>query len=80
MTVDTWVLEAVASAGSRGATLREVQLFIDERHFEELSVDTLEASLTALVEAGRLKLDGEKYLPAKRTSKEEALSKLFGEE
>jgi hypothetical protein len=79
MTVDAWVLDAVEAASSRGATLRDVQRIIDEKHFEELAVDTLEASLAGLVEAGRLTVEGERYFPAKRTSKEDALKKLFGD-
>lgn len=80
MTVDAWVLEAVTSASSRGASVREIQRHIDERRFEELAMDTLEASLAPLLAAGRVRLEGERYFPAKRTSKEEALSRLFGEE
>ncbi|NLG08083.1 MAG: hypothetical protein GX560_02355 [Deinococcales bacterium] len=79
MTVDAWVLEAVTEAGNRGATLRDVQRYIDERHYEELSIDTLEASLAELVASGRLTVEGERYHPAKRTSKEDALKKLFGD-
>lgn len=79
MTVDAWVLEAIESAGPRGATLREVQRYIDEKHFEELAVDTLEASLEGLLADGRITVEGERYHPAKRTSKEDALKKLFGE-
>ncbi|HZW27910.1 MAG TPA: hypothetical protein VFF08_05625 [Trueperaceae bacterium] len=79
MTVDSWVLEAVSASGAKGATLREVQRFIDERHFEELAIDTIEASLATLLEAGRITLEGDRYHPAKRTSKEDALKKLFGD-
>jgi hypothetical protein len=79
MTVDSWVLEAVASASAKGVTLREVQRYIDERHFEELSIDTIEASLAKLLEEGRITQDGDRYHPAKRTSKEDALKKLFGD-
>ena len=79
MTVDAWVLEAVEAAGTKGATLRDVQRHIDEKHFEELATDTLEASLAGLLEAGRVTAEGERYHPAKRTSKEDALKKLFGD-
>ena len=79
MTVDAWVLEAVEAASNRGVTLRDVQRHIDEKHFEELAVDTLEASLAGLLEAGRITIEGERYHPAKRTSKEDALKKLFGD-
>lgn len=79
MTVDDWVFEAVELSGPKGATLREVQRSIDERHFEELAVDTIESSLTSLVEQGRLGLEGTRYAVAQRTSKEDALKKLFGD-
>jgi len=79
MTVDSWVLEAVASASAKGVTLREVHRYIAERHFEELSIDTIEASLAKLLEEGRITQDGDRYHPAKRTSKEDALKKLFGD-
>ncbi len=80
MTVDDWVLEAVqALSRGRGATLREIQRFIDERHFEELAVDTLQTSLDKLVEKGRLATAGEGWTPAKRTSQEDAAKRLFGE-
>ncbi len=79
MTVDAWVLEAIESSGTRGATLRDVQRHIDEKHFEELAVDTLEAALAGLLEAGRITLIDQRYHPAKRTSKEDALKKLFGD-
>ena len=79
MTVDDWVLEAVESSGAKGATLREVQRYIDEVHFEELAVDTIEAALASLLAQGRLRLDGARYLAAHRTSKEDALKKLFGD-
>ncbi len=79
MTVDSWVLEAVASSGVKGATVREVQRYIDEHHFEELAIDTIEASLATLLESGRVTLEGDRYHPAKRTSKEDALKKLFGD-
>ncbi len=79
MTVDDWVFEAVEMAGAKGATLRQVQRFIDETHFEELAVDTIEASLSSQVEQGRLAQEGTRYQVARRTSKEDALRKLFGD-
>ncbi len=79
MTVETWVLEAVEAGGSKGVTLRLVQRHIDERHYEELAVDTLEAALAALMGAGRITLEGERYFPTKRTSKEDAMKQLFGD-
>jgi len=79
MTVDAWVLEAVESAGSKGATVREVQRTIDEKHFEELAIDTIEASVAGLLEDGRLVGETGRYHLAKRTSKEDALKRLFGD-
>ncbi|MBW7916617.1 MAG: hypothetical protein H3C53_08055 [Trueperaceae bacterium] len=79
MTVETWVLEAVEAGGTKGVTLRIVQRHIDERHFEELAVDTLESALAALLDAGKITVDGERYFPAKRTSKEDAMKQLFGD-
>lgn len=79
MTVDDWVLEAVESGGVKGATVREIQRFIDEKHFEELAIDTIELSIATLLEADRITADGARYHPAKRTSKEDALKRLFGD-
>lgn len=79
MTVDTWVLEAVRRAGSRGATLREVQRYIDEHRFEELAVDTLQRSLEHLIEEGKVAQQDERYVAISKTSREDALKKLFGD-
>ena len=79
MTVDAWVLEAVQSAGGRGLTLREVQRYIDEHRYEELAVDTLQRSLNSLVEQGQVAQQDERYVAVSKTSKEDALKKLFGD-
>ena len=79
MTVDDWVLEAVQSAGGRGLTLREVQRYIDEHRFEELAVDTLQRSLNSLMEQGKVAQQDERYVVVSKTSKEDALKKLFGD-
>ena len=79
MTVDTWVLEALRSAGGRGATLREVQRYIDEHRYEELAVDTLQRSLDHLKERGDVEQRGERYVAASKTRREDALKKLFGD-
>lgn len=79
MTVDEWVYEAVESFGSKGATLRQIQRFIDERHFEELAIDTLETALASLTAQERLSLEGDRYLAKRRTSTQDALKKLFGD-
>ena len=79
MTVDTWVLEALRSAGSRGLTLREVQRYIDEHRYEELAVDTLQRSLSHLMAQGKVEQQDERYIAVSKTSQEDALRKLFGD-
>ena len=78
MNVDDWVLEAVRSA-VHGASLREVQRYIDEHHHEELSVKVLGDALDKLTDRGLVKVDTERYFAAAKTNKEDALKKLFGE-
>lgn len=80
MTVDEWVLEAIEAAGAKGVTVREIQRSIDEKRFEELAIDTIEASIAKLLEASRITVVDERYHPAKRTSKEDALKRLFGDD
>jgi hypothetical protein len=79
MTVDDWVFEAVESHGATGVTLREIQRYIDEHHYEELAIDTLESALDKLAAMGRIELDGLRWRPAQKTSKEDALKRLFGD-
>lgn len=79
MTVDDWVFEAVVELGKNGATTREVQRYIDEHHYEELAIDTLETALDNLAAAGRIVLDGTRWQAVRKTSKEDALKKLFGD-
>jgi hypothetical protein len=80
MTVDDWVFEAVELAKSTGATVREIQRRIDERHYEELALDTIEASLASLDRAGRVTEEGGRWHAVRRTTKEDALRRLFGDE
>jgi len=79
MTVDDWVYEAVDKYGKKGATVREIQRYIDEHHYEELAVDTIESALNDLSKKGRLQADGTRWKPVQKTSKEDAFKKLFGE-
>lgn len=80
MTVDDWVFEAVDLAKGSGATVREIQRTIDERRYEELAVDTIEASLASLARAERVEeIDG-RWHAVRRVSKEDALRRLFGDE
>lgn len=78
MTVRTWVFEAIEHIGKEGATVRDIQRHIDEHRFEELAVDTIEAALGQLVEDGRVEAGSGRYRISGRTSKEDALKKLFG--
>ena len=79
MTVDDWVFEAVERAAAAGSTVREIQRTIDEQHYEELAIDTIEASLAALAGAGRgVDRDG-RWRVHRTTSKEDALKRLFGD-
>lgn len=79
MTVDEWVYEAVQKAGKNGATLREIQRFIDEHRYEELAIDTIEAALDQLEGEGRIETHEGRWIPARRTSKADALRALFGD-
>ncbi|MEX2534016.1 MAG: hypothetical protein WD273_00330 [Trueperaceae bacterium] len=79
MTVDQWVFEAVESQPKTGATVREIQRYIDEHRYEELAIDTIEASLEKLSADGRLQHEGTRWRLVNRTSKEDALKKLFGD-
>lgn len=79
MTVDDWVFEAIETHSKTGITLREIQRYIDEHHFEELAIDTLESALESLVATGRVVLEGRRWHPIRRTSKEDALKRLFGD-
>jgi hypothetical protein len=79
MTVDDWVFEAVELSQATGATVREIQARVDERHYEELAIDTIEASLASLERAERVQeIDG-RWHAVRRTSKEDALRRLFGD-
>lgn len=79
MTVDDWVFEAVERTAASGATVREVQRSIDESHYEELAIDTIEASLSALATAGRIVEHEGRWRVQRSTSKEDALKRLFGD-
>lgn len=77
--VDDWVFEALERTGASGATVRDVQRSIDERHYEELAIDTIEASLSTLQSAGRATEEAGRWRAIRSTSKEDALRKLFGD-
>lgn len=79
MTVDEWVFEALERAGAHGATVREVQRLIDEHRYEELAVDTIEASLASLAQAGRAVEADARWRAVRTTTKEDALRRLFGD-
>jgi protoheme ferro-lyase len=79
MTVDDWVFEALEQHPKTGATIREVQRYVDEHHYEELAVDTIEAALENLSKDGRVHKEGTRWVATHKTSKDDALKKLFGE-
>lgn len=79
MTTEDWVYEAVQRSSSKGATIREVQRFIDEHHYEELAIDTIKQSLAKLELQQRLKCEAEHWKVSKQVSKEDAFKKLFGD-
>jgi hypothetical protein len=79
MTVDDWVFDAVEESKAAGATVREIQRRIDERHYEELAIDTIEASLANLARAERVTEAEGRWHAVHRTSKEDAMKKLFGD-
>ncbi len=80
MTVTQWVYEAIESHAKGGANLREIQRFIDERRYEELAVDTIESALEQLETQGRVRRESGRWFIAGRTSKEDALKRLFGDD
>lgn len=80
MTVDEWVFEALERAGAHGATVREVQRSVDEHRYEELAIDTIEASLASLAEAGRAVETDARWRAVRNTTKEDALRRLFGDD
>ena len=77
MSVDDWVYEAVEKH-PEGVSVREVQHYIDEHQHEELALNTLEDALKRLDKAERIAQDGEAWKVTKRTSKDDAMKKLFG--
>lgn len=79
MTVDEWVFEALERAGTHGATVRDLQRSIDEHHYEELAIDTIEAALASLAGAGRAAVTVDRWHAVRSTTKEDALRRLFGD-
>lgn len=77
MAVDDWVMDAVDRTGPSGASLRDVQRWIDERHHEELSVDVIAAALGRLERQRRLRrLDDDRWITVRRRGAE-AFDALF---
>jgi protoheme ferro-lyase len=79
MTVDDWVFEALEQHPKSGATLREIQRYVDEHHYEELAVDTIEAALENLSKDGRVHKEDTHWHASHKVTKDDALKKLFGE-
>jgi uncharacterized protein (DUF1697 family) len=81
MNVNEWVYEAIDAAGGKGATLRDVQRHVDDRHHEELAVDTLEQAIDALVRQEKIEALGpDRWVAAQKTAKEDAIRQLFGDD
>ena len=76
MNVDDWTYEAVEKH-LEGASVREVQRYIDEHQHAELALNTIEDALKRLARAERITQDGEAWKVTKRTSKDDAMKKLF---
>ena len=79
MATDDWVLEAIERSYAKGATLREIQRFIDDHHYEELAVETIKQTLSRLELKNRIELDGERWKVKNKSSQKDALKKLFGD-
>ncbi len=79
MSVTNWVMQAIEKSFAKGATIREIQRFIDEQHYEELAIFTIETELNSLLKKSRIKQVDDRYFKAEQTSKEDALKKLFGD-
>lgn len=79
MSTETWILEAIERSYAKGATIREIQRFIDDNHYEELAIDTIKKTLEYLETKQRIKQDAERWILNKQSNKEDAFKKLFGD-
>jgi len=79
MSVTNWVMEAIESSAKKGSSLREIQRYIDEHHYEELAIFTLETELQSLTKKKRIRHENDRYFRSKQVSKEDAFKKLFGD-
>ncbi|MEZ4629409.1 MAG: hypothetical protein R2880_01585 [Deinococcales bacterium] len=77
MSSQRWILEALRYHAKEGATLREIQRYIDEHFYEELAVDTLKQSLKALMDQGEVEQNLERYKLRKLKSAKTAFDDLF---
>jgi hypothetical protein len=59
--------------------LSTMQQYDDERHYEELAIDTIEAALAKLAGAERVVEVEGRWHAVHRVSKEDAMKKLFGD-
>lgn len=81
MNVQDWVYEAVDAAGGKGCSLRDIQRHVDDRHHEELAVDTLERAIDTLVRRKKIEALGpDRWVATQKTAKEDAIKQLFGDD
>ncbi len=79
--VDDWVYEAIDASGGKGSTLRDIQRHVDDRHHEELAVDTLEQSIDTLIRRKKIEaLGADRWVATQKTAKEDAIRQLFGDD
>lgn len=71
-------MDALRDYGKRGASLRQIQRFIDEKHYEELAVYTLQEKLNGLLEQAKVDFDSstEQYTLVRKSSSH-AFDQLF---
>lgn len=71
-------MDVLRDYGKRGASLRQIQRFIDEKHYEELAVHTLQEKLDGLLEQEKVNFDSstEQYTLVRRSSSH-AFDQLF---
>ena len=79
MTIEVWIEESLRYAGNKGATLRDIQRFIDEHYYEELAVDTLQKSLDKLIEQGRVAQEVDLFKLAQKEDTKTAFDSLFSD-
>lgn len=75
--VETWIEEALRYVGKEGASLSQIQRFIDEHHYEELAKDTLQRGLNKLISKQRVKEVMGNYVLERPQNSKAAFDNLF---